>query len=268
MRSFFVLMVLVAFLIPARARAWGAVGHKTVAAIAWDRLSPDARRELRAMGLRRRAKFSAVAVWADKVRQRDEYAWSRPLHYLNVEQGAQEIGRPPACDDADRGCVLSAIERFEGVLADSHASSSARKEAVAFLVHFIGDIHQPLHCGYGEDRGGNDVHLNFKGAPTNLHRLWDDQLIEQGGLTWRAMARRLQREFTPSDADRWSSSLDPTAWAQESLEIILGGLYPDSMDVSDAYVQRYYPEVETRLYMAGVRLAAVLERALAAARGA
>ncbi len=266
MRSIFVFMAVLVWLMPAQARAWGAVGHKTIAAIAWDRLSPEARRELRGLALRRRASFSAKALWADEVRQQEEYAWSRPLHYLNVERGAREIGRPAACDDENRGCVLSAIERFEGVLADPRAPSSARREAVAFLIHLVGDIHQPLHCGYGDDRGGNDVHLNFRGAATNLHRLWDDQLIEVGGSTWRAMARRLGREISSADAARWTSSIAPTTWAQESLDVILGGLYPDSMEVSDAYVQRFYPEVEQRLSMAGVRLAALLERALAGYR--
>ncbi len=266
MRSFFVILVMLGLLIPATARAWGGVGHRTIAAIAWDRLSPAARRDLRGLGLGRRGAFSAESLWADEVRSQEAYAWSGPLHYLNVERGAQEIGRPAACDDDDRGCVLGAIERFDEVLRDPGASTSARREAVAFLVHFVGDIHQPLHCGYGDDRGGNDLHLNFQGRPTNLHRLWDDQLIDARGSTWRVMARRLSRGLDPAAAERWAASANPAAWAQESLELILGGLYPDSQDISEAYVDRYYPEVELRLSMAGVRLAALLERGLATAR--
>ncbi|MGB1701051.1 MAG: S1/P1 nuclease, partial [Nannocystaceae bacterium] len=175
MRSFFVLLTLVIGLLPSRAQAWGGVGHRTIAAITWDRLSPQAKRDLRGLAIRRRGAFVAEAVWADEVRSRDEYAWSRPLHYLNVARGDAEVGRPEACDAEDRGCVLSAIERFEGVLSNPEATADARREAVAFLIHFVGDIHQPLHCGYGDDRGGNDLHLNFRGSPTNLHRLWDDQ---------------------------------------------------------------------------------------------
>lgn len=268
MRTLFAIVLSAFLLFPSTARAWGATGHRVVAAIAWSRLSPQARRDLRELAPRGRRGFSERALWADEVRGTEAYGWSGPLHYLNVTRGDTEVGRPEACDAPGPGCVMSAIERYEAVLADEDATVDARAEAVAFLLHFVGDIHQPLHCGYADDRGGNDTHLNFSGAPTNLHRIWDDQLMDARAERWRPMTRRLLRGISSAQAQRWLEAETPAMWAQESLDLLRSGLYPEGIEVGDAYVDRFYPDVERRLSMAGVRLAAVLERALARARDA
>jgi hypothetical protein len=142
--------------------------------------------------------------------------------------------------------------------------------ALKFLGHFVGDIHQPLHVGYGDDLGGNRVHAC---VPTddssNLHAVWDGFIVgrrmAEGGVDWRSYGARLQGEIRPVHRSQWSSA-DPRDWANESYALVEDEVYGDPLDacLTGAYAAAHAETVERRLKQAGVRLGALLNRLFAA----
>lgn len=151
-----------------------------------------------------------IGLWADQIRSDPAYDYAAPWHYMNIADGDDlaDFEHPP------EGDVLWAIGHFEAELRDESLGREQRYEALAFLVHFIVDIHQPLHVGLAEDRGGNAIELRYKGKTTNLHRLWDTDVIEWTGLSVGDYVKSLADE-----AAQDSVSLDPLVWARESLAL-------------------------------------------------
>lgn len=252
--------------------AWGGDGHRVVCRIAWNRLSPRTRQSVeQLLGPEgSRAAFPDACVWADEIRGRIEadpalarFAPYTTAHYVNFEPSSSTLDR--------RGCTrLSAAREtyciLDGIDLVAHAAAGgpselSRAEALKLLVHLVGDIHQPLHVGYGRDRGGNDVTVNVMGeAGRNLHWVWDTFMVVHGGEEWASLARRLDRSVAPLDEMRWAE-MDPTAWAAESYSVTETHAY-DDVEQGGYVGQRYFDlnrhTAERRLQMAGVRLAAVL----------
>jgi hypothetical protein len=246
--------------------AWGPEGHRITGAIAERYLAPPARRAVREL-LDGRT-LADVAFWADEVRGRPEYEWTRPLHYVNVPRDATGVDVQRDCPGGL--CVVQAIIDAARGLRDPHRSTGQRAEALKFLVHFVGDVHQPMHVAYGDDLGGNRLPLKFFDQETNLHRLWDSGLLRRrlGGTHWRRLSRTLIRESDDTQVASWASTLDPVPWADESLQITRR-IYrelprgPAAEALGEAYYRRNIDEVLRRLTMAGVRIAALLNTLLA-----
>lgn len=247
------------------AAGWGEAGHRTCGVIATARLTPQTTKAVEAL-LGDRT-LATAGTWADEQRKDPSYDWAKPLHYVNVPVGATSIDLARDCppDEEGRGvCVLGAIERFSGVLRDDRASRESKVEALLFLIHFIEDLHQPLHVSYAKDRGGNMITVSFLGKPgANLHRVWDTDMIEQklkqtSEGDWMRYAIGLRDGLTEEQACGYLATDDPMAWAQESLAIT-GQIYKDlpsaTGNIDAAYMDRWMPVVEERLRAAGVRLA-------------
>ncbi|MGP1272179.1 MAG: S1/P1 nuclease [Phycisphaerales bacterium] len=263
------LTLLIAGLIAWPAFGWGRDGHAIIAAIAWKELSPAAQASI--TELLEGASLEEIASWADAVRPQDEYRWSAPLHYVNMPADASAYDHERDCPEV--GCVVSAIDRFAREVADESLPLEARREALMFLVHFVGDLHQPLHGGRAEDRGGNDIEILFYGRPTNLHRAWDSQILEAfDGSPWPTIEARLYASINAVDRVAWladyhDEDLIATAgrWAYEShklAEVYCYGKVSTGDEVERAYVDETIAVVLTRLSQGGVRLGAVLESAL------
>jgi hypothetical protein len=167
------LAALVALGRPEAASAWGRLGHRASAQVAYGLLSPKARRAVDAL-LEPGESLADAATWADEVRR--ERPGSGPWHYINVPVSEPHVAMS-FCPE-DQGCVLSAIAEQARILDDESAPEAERREALRFLVHLIQDLHQPLHVGDREDRGGNDLQVQFLGQGSNLHRVWDGGLLE------------------------------------------------------------------------------------------
>ena len=147
-----------------------------------------------------------------------------------------------------------------------HYTSHADKvEALKFLVHFVGDIHQPLHVSHAKDKGGNDIKVEFFHDRTNLHRLWDSGLIRRTKKPWTDYASELRQGITPEQLADWRKVTDPSDWATESYELALSHAYeiPKNGQLGEAYFDRSIPVVNRRLAMAGVRMATMLNRIFA-----
>jgi hypothetical protein len=169
------------------------------------------------------------------------------------------LREPAAARDCPAGnCVVGALEAQMQRLASS-APAAERFEALKFVVHFVGDVHQPLHVGFADDRGGNTYQLQAFGKGTNLHARWDSALIRDVDPNAQSLAAKLLARGTLPASEVAPA---PARWATESCQIVSQpGFYPDRV-LSDAYLRTYEPIVEQRLYLAGLRLAATLNQAL------
>ena len=261
---------LLALAVPAFAttvQAWGDIGHRIVAELAFRQLDPSAKAEVeRLLKADGDDSLPDVASWPDRLRDNPETKElgkaTGPLHYMDFVDG--KCHYVPAQQCAEGKCVVGGLEKYVAILGDRHKSNAERAEALKFVVHFVGDVHQPLHAGNRDDKGGNEYQVQFDGKGTNLHSVWDSKMLYTRDLKWQAYADRLAAEG-PVTLPKPQAPLDnPYAqWAEESCEIVAkDGFYPDSHKIDDAYVARNLPVAETRLREAGKRLADLLNKTL------
>lgn len=235
------------------AQAWGPIGHRITGAIADRNLSGAARAQVRL--LLGTEDLAEASTWPDDMRSDPADYWRKtasPWHYVTVRQG----DRYGPADAPQEGDAMTALTRFTATLRDSRASLDDRRMALRFVVHIVGDLHQPLHVGGGDDRGGNDVKVTFFGAATNLHSVWDSGLIEQRALSYSEYADWLSRSITPEQTIAWSVC-DPDVWTRESIAL-RKTVYPADPNLSWDYAYQHRAALDDRLRRAGVRIAACL----------
>lgn len=241
------------------AAAWGPRGHRIVARLAEAQLTPQALAEARELlAVRGAHHLSQVANWADDLHDVDPALFRRTkrLHYVNFQSSACVYD--PLRDCRNGQCVVAAIEKYSAILADRSDSPAERAEALAFVVHFVGDVHQPLHAGYRHDAGGNDYQVRWQGKGTNLHKVWDSLLLDTAHLSAAAYAGKLAAE-----TDSVAAGGTPAEWAEESCRIGRdGGVYPATRKLGEDYATRELPVAEMRLRQAGARLATLLNQDL------
>ena len=299
-------------LVPASASAWGEYGHRTIAGIAYAESKPSTRQAIRSLLKRsaavdtptcKLATIEDASVWPDCVRGLgDRFAYAATWHYQNISVcGDFDI----AANCPDGNCVTAQIPRQQAILADRAKPAAERVMALAFLVHFAGDMHQPVHIGDKGDRGANDVKAEYgvKAPPRmNLHRIWDTELAERALTEPPAVG---PRSIARADRATWraggSDAAAITAWARESWadarDTAYGNLrnYPDKCAVEptpaetaalaataaadpaaaaagpraridETYIAAATPVVRARVEAAGVRLALLLDAAFGRAR--
>jgi hypothetical protein len=243
--------------------SWGVEGHTLVARLAAARLTPKASAAV-ARILGPDATLASISTWADQVRntRKETGAW----HYIDIQITDAHLDMKRDCPQGN--CVLTKIEEFEKVLKDKTTPSEKRKEALMFLVHFVGDMHQPLHCADRHDKGGNDTKLTFFGRPTNLHGVWDSGLLARIGPE-DALYAELNKNLSPKRAKKFAKG-DVKKWAEQShrqAQLIAYGKLPKAepgavIALAEAYQQQADPIVKEQLEEAGARLAKVLNNAL------
>jgi hypothetical protein len=257
----FALALLIGRAAPASDRpvAWWDLGHRIVARLADLRLTPQARAAVR--DILEGQSMADASVWADNIKNYRHDA--DPLHYVNIPLRATAY--IPARDCPNARCIVAAIDHERLVLADPKASRNERAEALRFLIHFMGDLHQPLHDADNDDRGGNKRLVIFLGHETNLHKVWDGELIDSSGVDQETYFAELRGRM---------DSLDVTAlergtvadWAMEGHRIAARDAYgriPRDGRLGRAYMETNRPVIDRQLIAAGVRLASVLNEALA-----
>ena len=285
--------------LPRTAAAWGHEGHSIVAGIAYARLTPAARAELdRILGGDFEITDYEIASWADSIRGNKDYAGRYPSnsrwHFIDfdVQQWYDESFSLAPSDSGED--IVCQIYRWRDDLAEpGKLEGPARLDAVRFLVHLVGDLHQPLHCAYRYgDMGGNMLPVcTFTGANyafdgetpmewgyPSLHSVWDESLVHEllGNRSVRAMIRLLDREITPEDAASWTFQPDVLRWAADSYWIARKQAYRwtdgtkvpfkwsrPGMDLTrENYIDSHLPIVREQLKKGGVRLALLLGQAL------
>jgi hypothetical protein len=239
------------------ALAWGANGHRITGAIGERYLTADAQAAVRAI-LEPGETLAEAATWADFVRSDPAWKKADPWHYVTLLDGAAYApDKAPADGDA-----MTALAHFQAVLRDKTASRADRQAALRFVVHLVGDLHQPLHVGCRADHGANDVKVEFFGAPTSLHAVWDSRLIAHEELSYSELANGLAAKITPEQAALWSTP-DPLVWMAES-SALCATLYPPTAKLSYEYEFAHQATVHQRLQQGGLRIAATLNGLFAA----
>jgi len=239
---------------------WSAAGHHAVASLAWARLAPATRE--RVLELLDGEDFVHASTWADSVRPSRRA--TAPWHYVNIAIWENRYDARRHCPEGN--CVIGAIEKFERVLSDPRESRPDREEALRFLIHFVGDIHQPLHAGDRSDRGGNDTEVFLDGRKTNLHRVWDFDVVEVLATSEEGLVARLRQRMDqlPESVVREWESATPSQWAMEGQQLARTNAYrlPDDSRIGRAYLEGQADAIEIALLKGGVRLAALLNRSL------
>lgn len=186
MRQFLTLGALL--LISQSGWCWGTQGHMIVAQIAEDNLTPNAKRAVTKLlpGL----SLAEVANWADSIKGDPEWAHTKPWHFADIPDD-EDYGTAPQSQEGD---VVVAITDMVRTLKDSGADLIDKQSALKFIIHFMGDIHQPLHVGRPDDHGGNSIRVTFEGRQTNLHSLWDSGMIMKNPKDYKQYARDLQTQ--------------------------------------------------------------------------
>ena len=240
------------------ANAWGQTGHRVTGQIAELYLSISARSAIQSIldneGL------AEISTYADENRSNPAHFWQKvagPFHYVTVPPGKTyvEVGAP------EEGDSLTAIEMYTKTLQDPQSSRADKQLALKMIVHIIGDLHQPLHAGNGNDRGANDVKVEFFWEDSNLHRVWDSGLIDRKQLSYTEWYKFLAPKISAEKAVAWQTT-DPLVYIQESVEI-RDTIYPDGEVLSWQYLYDHTPVMTLRLQQAGVRIAAHLNAVFA-----
>jgi len=244
------------------AGGWGPDGHKITGRVAEWHLDPKAAEAVRKI-LGPNRSLADISNEADEVRtRRPETA---PWHYVNNPIDQKGLNREKFCPA--KQCVVGAIERFTEVLKNSGATPQARYEALYFLVHFVGDLHQPLHSGDRRDRGGNDVKVEFLGTTSNLHRVWDSGILLQKKLDPAILAQQLNASISGAQKRAWSAGT-PESWSLEAHQLARQVAYrfrysrTGPVVLAVPYLRRSAPMVERQLSRAGIRLASLLNQLL------
>jgi len=243
--------------------SWGVTGHRTVGKIAEKHLTPAARAAVQQ--LLGTETLADVSTWADEVRGTPEYQQTGTWHYVNLPMGLSYDEFQKSVEGMSGDNIYSALEKLEKEVADPAAPREKKAEALKFIVHFIGDLHQPMHVSKAEDKGGNTIQMNFNGDGTNLHAVWDSKLIDRLGLGYEQLAAKVDHA-TPAQVSQWQR--DPMIrWMWESYEVT-EKLYVEvdamrSRAIDDKYYEEHIGTVERRLEQAGIRLAGVLNRLFA-----
>ena len=235
---------------PLHVYSLGQTGHRVTGAIAERHLKPHTKKAIKA--ILGNESLAEASTYADDMRANPSEFWQKiasPYHYVTVPPGKHyhQVGAPP------QGDSLVALEKFSNMLKSSKTSKEDKALALRFIVHIIGDLHQPLHVGNGKDRGGNEFIVSFFDKVSNLHRVWDTDLIEKENLSYTEWVDWLDKQITKNDIKNWKSN-DPIVWIKESGEL-RDKVYPKQKRIGYDYVYKFTPIIKLRLKQAGIRIA-------------
>jgi hypothetical protein len=235
--------------------SWGFKGHRSIATIAQQHLTSNTAHVVSAY-LEGKA-MAEVSTWADENRNPKTAPW----HYLNLPLGLNHDAFVKAVSQSDKN-VYTAILKTEASLKDKNLTFEEKNEALKYLIHLIGDAHQPMHVSRKEDKGGNTIQLRFDNKGTNLHSLWDSRLIDHEGLSEADIVKTYD-VATTAQIKQWQSD-SPMQWLWESYQISseLYQIAKPGQTIDQAYYEKYILLTRKRINQAGIRLAGELNKLL------
>jgi len=257
---------------PPLVSGWGGWEHEVTGHIALSCISPEVRARIREL-VGPDAEVGEICIWADRIKRQRRH--TARWHYINYPLERERPDYDPRTRPISN--ILAALEDQCAVLADSGEKKKDRADAVKFIAHFTGDLHQPLHCARGEDRGGNTIEVLFAGEKTNFHAVWDTRLTPRRELSPRRAALLIWSASSPSERQELSTGTIED-WMAESHILARDFAYPllaraqaaagenQIPELDGAYSLAAGPVVEKQLLKAGIRLGVLLERALAPSR--
>ncbi|RNL52426.1 S1/P1 nuclease [Pedobacter jejuensis] len=238
--------------------SWGYTGHKTIGLLTENYLTPSAKTAIK--DLLGDTSIADACTWADDARKYPELKETANWHFLNLLLGLNFDEFKNMVDTLKQANVYSALIKAEETLKQKDATKKQRTEALKFVLHFVGDIHQPMHVSRAEDKGGNTIQLNYEGKGTNLHSVIDTRLLEHSGLKYDSLALKFNK-IPKRKVRKWQRD-PPIKWAWESYQIS-SELYAEidamkTRNIGEEYYQKHIPMVERRIQQASIRLAGVL----------
>ncbi len=265
---------------PGTLLAWGQTGHRSIAEIAERNMRPESVRKAHALLGGHDLAFAST--WADEIRSDPKnFGHSFGWHYTTWPESDADFHADR--ETKDTGLLLSQIDAQLAILKNPAASDSDRNQALKFVIHLLGDLHQPLHVGNTGDKGGNACRVTWHGRNSNLHTVWDSDMIDKTQLSYTELADFASQNRSRRQSDAWRQG-DLRAWAEESKKL-RSGIYPPEVvspsapvtyltycgpDVAAGampalgyeYSFRFLPAVYQRIYQGGIRLAMLLDAAL------
>ncbi|WP_289040954.1 S1/P1 nuclease [uncultured Zobellia sp.] len=252
MRKIVFFLFLITTLSNANDGEWSKTGHRTVGEVAQHHLSKKTRKALKK--LLNGESLAYVSTFADDIKADRAYKEFSAWHYVNIPQGKNYSDIEPS----EHGDLIVGINKCIEIIKDDNSKKEDKVFYLKMLVHLIGDLHQPMHVGRYEDKGGNDIQLQWFNTGTNLHRVWDSNMINDYGMSYTELASSLPQ--LSKEQVKFIQQGTIYDWVEESQEIA-DKLY-DSVEVGEKLYYRYSYEwwgtVETQLQKGGLRLAKVL----------
>ena len=259
--------------------AWGPTGHRVVGAVAERYLEPAI--AVKIQKILEGQTLSRVSNWSDEIKSEPEtYSHTYNWHYTDWKDEDHQHD-----ETNSSGKLMTAIKEQMAILKDEKSTLESKNFALKFIVHLVGDLHQPLHVGNGLDQGGNKCRVTFHKKEMNLHQLWDEAMIDFTNLSYSELANYVSQGRTKEEYQSWKKGT-PLDWALES-KVLRGKIYPADVNPSEKpltlkqycrsdivvasedmpklsyeYSYKFVPVVEKRLYQAGLRLATMLNQAL------
>lgn len=236
--------------------AWGQTGHRVIGAVAENYLTKKTQKAI--AELLDGQSLAAASTFMDEVKSDDDFDHTHDWHWVSIPDGKKY----PETEKNPEGDLVEAIGRMKAVIGDKSKSQAERAEALKFLIHLIGDLHQPLHVGTGEDKGGNDVRVKWFGTNSNLHRVWDSEMLKSRDFAYSELSNELIRTIEKKTREDWSAGTE-LDWAHEAMTYRSQVYETGNTDrMGYRYTYQNWDLVTLQLAKGGVRLAYVLNEIL------
>ena len=240
--------------------AWSGPVHNVIGTLAVSQLQDETRTRLEGLvGTLDEKSIGQACNWPDVIRDEDEWEWSKPLHYINIPRG--DFSYQASRDCPDGRCATEAIKHYAGVLARPGNTRQENWQAFAWLCHLVADLHQPMHAGFADDRGGNDYEVTVAGETMNLHYFWDHVVVMAHADDWRELQRLVQAAPAPATGTGWKPDV-VNNWTNESHAVAVDGAYPPSTHIDEGWASQHRKIAIERINLAAARLALLLETIL------
>lgn len=244
----FPILVVISISIPVKSFAWGKIGHELVAEVAFNYL--DANTKKIVLQYLDGMTIEDASTWMDEIKNDHSYDYLKPLHYTNVDKGQNIVSN-------NGKNIIGALQKTINELKNYKSLSKQDvKTKICILFHLVGDLHQPLHVGYGEDKGGNTIQIYFNNRGTNLHSLFDSGIIEYKGLTLQQCLK--SKSFTKTEFSQ-IANIDVITWANQSRSYLDDIYNINGHKVNDVYINKNTLIIQQQILKAGIRLSSVLK---------
>ena len=245
-------LVLIGLLVLTEGFGWGATGHRATGLVAERYLTNKAKKRIQQ--ILGGESLAMVSTWMDEIRSDSTYNYTTDWHWTTIPDG----GKYEDVENNLDGKVVMMIEKMTKDLKAGKLSARQEQEYLKMLIHMVGDIHQPLHVGKPGDRGGNEVKVKWAGGDSNLHRVWDSEMIDDTKLSYTELAQAVGKPNTVT-IKKWQQT-SVRDWAKESM-----ALRPQVYDIGKGSLGYRYsyvniPSVRERILQAGIRIAGLLNQ--------
>jgi hypothetical protein len=229
---------------------WGKTGHRVTGEVAESYLTDKTKMEIQQ--ILSDPSLAVASTWADEMRANPSFRQYAPWHYANMPLNVSYA----QSEKSSKGDIVQAIKLCKSKLKNDNTSLKEKAFYLRFLVHLVGDIHQPLHVGRSEDRGGNNVKVKWFGKDTNLHRVWDSEMINTYLMSYTEFATHLNKNYDYSSVE----TLTEDRWVDESQKMVVR-VYSEAKNgdyLGYDYIYDNFETVKSQLFISGVRLANTL----------